>query len=81
MSRKRDPAAETNMDVDYVVVFRFAELAQSEAVDRYRKLIQALASVGFTTEVRNVDNHSLLIFAKMSSKEHLYGEVYRSRYV
>jgi len=69
------------MDVDYVVVYRFADLGQSEAVERYRRLIQALAAVGFATEVRNGDNHSLLIFARMASKEHLYGEVYRSRCV
>jgi anoctamin-10 len=42
--------------------------------------VEALATVGLATEVRVGDKHSLLVFVKVGSKEHLYGEVYRSRY-
>lgn len=68
------------MEVDYVVVYRFTDLERSAAIERYQKLVQALASVGFTTSVRNGENHSLLIFAKLASTQHMYGEVYRSRF-
>jgi anoctamin-10 len=37
--------------------------------------------VGLATEVRNGGKHSLLVFVKVASEEHLFGEVYRSRYV
>ena len=69
------------MSVDYVLVYRFADLVDVDAARRYQSLIQALAFVGFETEVRNGENHSLLIFAKMGSDEHMYAEVYRSRSV
>lgn len=69
------------MEVDYVLVYRFTDLVDVEAAKKYRSLIQALASVGFETEVRNGENHSLLIFAKMASEEHMFAEVYRSRSV
>jgi hypothetical protein len=36
--------------------------------------------VGLQTEVRSGDNHSILLFTKVASDEHLFGEVYRSRY-
>lgn len=67
------------MEVDYVVVYRFADLEKAVAVERYQRLIQALASVGFATEVRNGENNSLLVFAKVASQEHMYAEIYRSR--
>ena len=38
-----------------------------------------LASVGLATEVRNGEHHSILVFTKVASEEHLFGEVYRSR--
>lgn len=41
--------------------------------------MEKLASVGLATEVRNGDSHSLLVFVKVASEEHVYGEVYRSR--
>lgn len=43
--------------------------------------MQTLASVGLATEVRNGDKHSVLVFVKVASEEHLFGEVYRSRWV
>lgn len=68
------------MDTDYVIVYRFADTGKSEATRTFRNLVGRLASLGLTTEVRNGDNHSVLIFAKMASDKHLYGEIYRSRY-
>lgn len=69
------------MEVDYVIVYRFADTGRAEAVSSFRKLIEALASVGLTTEVRNGDNHSLLVFVKMATQDHLQSEVFRSRCV
>lgn len=43
--------------------------------------MEGLASVGLQTEVRNGDHHSVLLFVRVASDEHLFGEVYRSRSV
>jgi anoctamin-10 len=43
--------------------------------------VESLSSVGLQTEVRNGDSHSVLVFARVASDEHLFGEVYRSRSV
>ncbi|OJD39909.1 plasma membrane channel protein [Diplodia corticola] len=75
----KSPALKTNMDVDYVVSFRFAATAKDAALSKFEKLIAALSSVGLATEVRNGEDSSLLVFCKVASEEHLYGEVYRSR--
>lgn len=47
---------------------------------QFAKLVQTLANVGLATEVRNGENQSVLVFIKVASEEHLFGEVYRSRY-
>jgi anoctamin-10 len=52
---------------------------KTEAEAQFVKLIQALNGVGLTTEVRNGDNCTLLIFVKTASERHLQAEVYRSR--
>ena len=52
---------------------------KTEAISQFEKLVQALASVGLETEVRPGEDHSLLVFVKATSQDHLYGEVYRSR--
>lgn len=52
---------------------------KSKAIAQFEKLVEALSSVGLQTEVRNGDSHSVLLFARVASDEHLYGEVYRSR--
>ncbi|KAF2205013.1 DUF590-domain-containing protein [Delitschia confertaspora ATCC 74209] len=70
---------ETNMDVDYVISYRFANTDKSHAAAQFEKLVQALASVGLDTEVRKGDKHSVLLFVRVASEEHLFGEVYRSR--
>lgn len=70
---------QTNMDVDYVISYRFATTDKAAAVAKFEQLVQALESVGLATEVRNGDKHSVLVFVKVASEEHLFGEVYRSR--
>jgi anoctamin-10 len=57
-----------------------AQLDKTEAIAQFEKLVQALASAGLESEVRPGEDHSLLVFIKASSQDHLYGEVYRSRY-
>lgn len=52
---------------------------KTKATTQFEKLLQRLANVGLTTEVRLGEDHSLLVFVKVQSQEHLYGEVYRSR--
>ncbi|KAI9703547.1 MAG: hypothetical protein M1820_005851 [Bogoriella megaspora] len=75
----KDAGMQTNMEVDYVIDFRFASTDRSEAVQQFEKLVHALGSVGLATEVRIGDEQSLLVFVKVASEQHLFGEVYRSR--
>ena len=42
-------------------------------------MIARLSAVGLETEVRLGENHTLLVFLRMASEEHMFGEVYRSR--
>ncbi|KAF2712610.1 DUF590-domain-containing protein [Pleomassaria siparia CBS 279.74] len=72
-------ALESNMDVDYVISYRFVKTDKAVAAAKFEQLVQALASVRLQTEVRSGDNHSILLFTKIASDEHLFGEVYRSR--
>lgn len=46
---------------------------------QFNKLIERLASVGLSTEVRPGDAQSLLVFVRVASEDHMNGEVYRSR--
>ncbi|KAK3073613.1 hypothetical protein LTR53_004623 [Teratosphaeriaceae sp. CCFEE 6253] len=68
----------SNLGVDYVIVYRFAT-DQTKAEAQFEELVYRLASVGLATEVRNGENHSLLIFCRVASEKHMFGEVYRSR--
>ena len=52
---------------------------KAEASADFKKLVQALARVGLTTEVRNGENLALLVFVKVASDERLNNAVYRSR--
>lgn len=52
---------------------------RTQAAQEFERLVQALASVGLATEVRNGDGQSVLIFTRVASEQHLFGEVYRSR--
>jgi len=72
-------ALESNLDVDYVISYRFAKTDKAKAAAQFEKLCQALANVGLQTEARNGENQSLLLFVRVASDEHLFGEVYRSR--
>jgi len=67
------------MEADYVISYRFATTPEGAALARFEKLVQQLTRVGLSTEVRNGDKHSLLLFVRAASDEYLYGEVYRSR--
>ncbi|KAL8641623.1 MAG: hypothetical protein Q9228_001596 [Teloschistes exilis] len=75
----RNYAVHQNFDVDYVIVYRFADTTNVEARDKFAALMQALAGVGLATEVRNGDNCSLLVFIKVGSEKRFAQEVYRSR--
>ncbi|KAK5107793.1 hypothetical protein LTR62_000661 [Meristemomyces frigidus] len=72
-------ALNNNLGVDFVTVYRFATGDKAKAEQRFEDLIQRLASVGLASEVRNGENHSLLVFVRVSSEQHMFGEVYRSR--
>ncbi|KAG4412738.1 hypothetical protein IFR04_014135 [Cadophora malorum] len=76
---KTGSALHTNLDVDYVINYRFATTGKALADEQFIKLIEALNNVGLATEVRNSENCSLLIFVKVASDKHLKAEVYRSR--
>lgn len=54
---------------------------KNTALSQFEKLITTLSNVGLATEVRNGEDSSVLVFCKVASEEHLYGEIYRSRYV
>lgn len=69
-----------NFDVDYVIHYKLPtgpEAANAEAA--FIELIQALANVGFATEVRNGGKSSLLVFTKIASDKLLENQVYRYR--
>ncbi|KAK5135211.1 hypothetical protein LTR08_005460 [Meristemomyces frigidus] len=72
-------ALTSNMGVDYVLVYRFATADKPKAQLRFEDLVRRLASVGLATEVRNGEDHSLLVFVRVASEEHMFGEIYRSR--
>ena len=54
-----------------------AEAAEAEA--SFTQLIEALASTGFATEVRNGNKSSILVFVKLASDRLLKSQVYRTR--
>ncbi|KJZ79147.1 hypothetical protein HIM_01298 [Hirsutella minnesotensis 3608] len=54
-------------------------LERVEAEAGFVRLIESLTHVGLTAEVRNGDDHSLLIFVKIASQELLRQLAYRSR--
>ncbi|KAK4942302.1 hypothetical protein LTR10_017909 [Elasticomyces elasticus] len=70
---------ETNMDVDYVVVFRVPDDNKEAGARQFQKLIRALAETGLATEVRRNDETSLFIFVKVADEKTFAEVVYRSR--
>ncbi|KAF2852794.1 DUF590-domain-containing protein [Plenodomus tracheiphilus IPT5] len=75
----KSQALQSNLDVDYVISYRFAKSDKAKAIAQFEKLCQAISNVGLQTEVRNGDSHSVLLFVRVASDQHLFGEVYRSR--
>ena len=67
--------------VDYVIRYQIpldkADKAEAEAA--FVQLIEALAEVGFATEVRMGDKSSLLVFTKLVSHDVVHDQVYRYR--
>lgn len=76
---KKDPGLSSNFEVDYVINYKVPANEQAEAEAAFVQLIQALADVGFATEVRNGDSDSVLVFTKIVSEKLLHKQVYRSR--
>ncbi|KAI9754113.1 MAG: hypothetical protein M1815_005821 [Lichina confinis] len=72
-------APHANLDVDYVISYRFSDSSRSEAEAKFEHLIRTLSNVGLDTEVRNGKNQSLLVFVKPATDQHLASAVYRSR--
>ena len=60
---------------------RLTAAEKQKAMERFATLVERLASVGLATETRVGKDHSLLVFVRVISEEHMYGEVYRSRCV
>lgn len=65
--------------VDYVIHYKIPTTDAAEAEAAFVQLIQALASVGFATEVRNGWKSSLLVFVRIASDKLLTNQVYRYR--
>ncbi|KAH8732154.1 calcium-activated chloride channel-domain-containing protein [Phaeosphaeriaceae sp. PMI808] len=75
----KSQALQSNLDVDYVIRYSFAKKDKAKAIAQFEKLCEALSNVGLQIEVRNGESQSVLLFARVTSDEHLFGEVYRSR--
>ncbi|KAI9803117.1 MAG: hypothetical protein M1833_001188 [Piccolia ochrophora] len=81
-------AVHSNLNVDYVISYRFAEVGldksgvseKKSAAAGFEKLVRALAGVGLATEARNGDNCSVLVFVKAATEKHLFDQVYRARH-
>ncbi|KAK4450641.1 Anoctamin-10 [Podospora aff. communis PSN243] len=81
--KKDEAGLKSNFDVDYVIHYKLpasgAKTETAEAEAAFVQLIQALANVGFATEVRNGGKSSLLVFTKIASEKLLNNQVYRYR--
>ncbi|KAK5169460.1 uncharacterized protein LTR77_005436 [Saxophila tyrrhenica] len=75
----KNPALHNNMGVDYVIVFKYATTDKAQAEQRLEEMLERLSGAGLATEVRKGDDHSLLVFIKVGSKEHMQAEIYRNR--
>ncbi|ERF69608.1 hypothetical protein EPUS_01938 [Endocarpon pusillum Z07020] len=72
-------SAESNLDIDYVLVYRFSREDKNKAISNFQNLIRALADVGLETEVRNGEDSTLLVFVKAADEKIFNEVVYRSR--
>lgn len=78
-SAKMREALQTNLDVDYVISYKIDTADKSGSTSQFTKLVRSLADAGLTTEVRNGDNTSLLVFVKAADEKLFADVVYRSR--
>lgn len=77
---------DANLDVEYVITFRFANAGSSAQTgdsrtpeEQLERLLHTLDLAGLRTVVRDGGNGSLLIFTRIRSEKKLLGEIYRSR--
>ncbi|KAK0751076.1 calcium-activated chloride channel-domain-containing protein [Schizothecium vesticola] len=76
---KDEPGLQSNFEVDYVIHYKIPTTETQEAEAAFVQLVEALANVGFATEVRNGAKSSLLVFTKIASDKLLNSQVYRYR--
>ncbi|RMZ87062.1 hypothetical protein DV736_g5710, partial [Chaetothyriales sp. CBS 134916] len=72
-------APQSNFDVDYVVKYDIDADDKDGSIEQFKKLVRVLARVGLSTEVRNGDGKSLLLFIRAADESILSDVVYRSR--
>ncbi|POR31908.1 Uncharacterized protein TPAR_07880 [Tolypocladium paradoxum] len=77
--KKGHGGSQGNFGVDYVICYKVPPKERPEAEAGFVQLVQALTRVGLTTEVRNGEENSLLVFAKIVSQDLLAQQVYRAR--
>ncbi|KAK6501147.1 hypothetical protein TWF481_008995 [Arthrobotrys musiformis] len=77
---------DANLDVEYVITFRYANAGTSAQTgdsrtpeEQLERLLHTLDLAGLRTVVRDGGNGSLLIFTRIRSEKKLLGEIYRSR--
>ncbi|KAF3192388.1 hypothetical protein TWF106_001527 [Orbilia oligospora] len=77
---------DANLDVEYVITFRYANAGSSAQTgdsrtpeEQLERLLHTLDLAGLRTVVRDGGNGSLLIFTRIRSEKKLLGEIYRSR--
>lgn len=80
------PLFSSNLDVEFVITFRYANAGQSAQTgdsstpeEQLEKLLHTLDLAGLRTVVRDGGNGTLLVFTRIRSEKKLLGEVYRSR--
>lgn len=78
----RYDAAGEHREAHILAQIWFADRLDTEklkAQATFEQLLENLSRVGLATEVRNGDNHSVLVFVKVANEEHMFAEIYRSR--
>jgi len=75
----KSQALNHNMGVEYVLIYRYSATDKTKSITNFESLVHKLARAGLATEVRNGEDHSLLVFIKVASDEHMFAEIYRSR--
>ncbi|KAI1942716.1 hypothetical protein LOZ58_001598 [Ophidiomyces ophidiicola] len=61
---KRRSTWEQIFHVEYVILYRFSEGDQADAIHQFKRLVKALNSVGLETSVRPATNGTLFVFLK-----------------